>query len=89
MAKIALAEMVGNLRTELQEAAKAGEGEDLQFALEEVTLEAEVEVVQEAGAKGGFKFWVVEAGASGKVSQGRTQKISLRLKPKDLGLLSA
>jgi len=81
MAKIALAEMIEELRNELQAAVEAGEGKKIRFALGEVTLEAQVEVAKEAEGKAGLKFWLAETEASGKASRAVTQKIVLKLEP--------
>jgi len=64
MAKIALAEMIDELRNELQTAVAAGEGEEIRFALGEVTLEAQVEVAKEGEGKAGGQ---VLAGRDGGV----------------------
>ena len=81
MAKIALAQMVEELRREVKEAVDKAKGEELQFRLEEITLEAQVEVSREGGGEGKLSFWVAEIGASGGASKTQTQKIVLTLKP--------
>lgn len=83
MAKIALAEMIEELRRELQTAVQAGKDEEIRFGLGEVTLEAQVEVKRTVEGKAGVKFWVAELGASGGGSKGVTQKIVLKLRPVD------
>ncbi len=82
MAKIALADMIEELRNELQVAMEKGKGRSLRFELGEVTLEAEVAVEAEGGAKGKFQFWIfsgVEANA--RAGKTQTQKLVLRLQP--------
>ena len=79
MAKIALADMIEELRNELQDAVERGRERSIRFELGEVTLEAEVEV--EGEVKGGVKFWVF-SGVEAAGRTGRTQKISLKLLPK-------
>ena len=81
MSRIALAEMVEELRKEIQKAVKKGEGAEIRFGLGEVTLEAQVEVKREGGAEAGLSFWVFEAGASGGASKSVTQKVVLKLRP--------
>lgn len=81
MARIALAEMIEELRNELQTAVAAGQGKDVRFALGEVTLEAQVEVAKEGKGEAGVKFWLAEIGASGTASKAVTQKIVLKLEP--------
>jgi hypothetical protein len=83
MARIALAEMIEELRNELQTAVEAGEGKEIRFALGEVTLEAQVEVAKQVEGKTGVKFWLAEASAAGKASKAVTQKIVLKLRPVD------
>ncbi len=78
MAKIALADMIEELRNELQDAVERGRGRSIRFGLGEVTLEAEVAV--EGEVKGSVKFWVF-TGVEASGSQGRTQKITLKLLP--------
>ena len=81
MSRIALAEMVEQLRDELAVAAKAGKGKEIGFEVGEVVLEAQFEVAREGGGSAGLKFWLVEAGVSGKVTSGSTQTISVKLRP--------
>jgi Trypsin-co-occurring domain 2 len=68
---IELAEVIGELRPELQEAINAGEGEQLRFELGPVELEPTVAV--EKGGGGGVKvrFWVLELGGSADDGLGR------------------
>ncbi len=85
MSRIALAEMVEELRSELLQAVQAGKGKEIGFELGEVTLEAQVQVTREVGGSAGIKFWLVEAGGSGTHTTGSTQTISVKLKPVGLG----
>jgi hypothetical protein len=86
MGKIALAEMVEELRNGLEDAAAQGTGKDLRFELGEVTLEAQVEVERKAEGKAGLKFWVfTSAEAAAGIAQTRTQKIVLQLRPRRAG----
>ncbi len=79
MAKIALADMIEELRNELQLAMEKGKGRSIRFELGEVTLEAEVAV--EGAGKAGFKIVVLTAGTEFK--KGTTHKITLKLQPYD------
>ncbi len=87
---IPLADVIQELRSELLAATAAGEGQELRFDVEELNLELQVVVTKggsaEAGAKGGVKFWVLNAESSaevqGKYESSRLQKVSLKLKPK-------
>ena len=78
-----LAEFVADLRSELVEAMRAAEGESLQFELGPVEVELTVAVEKEAKPGAKVKFWVVEAGAEARIASTNTQKLKLRLDPKD------
>jgi Trypsin-co-occurring domain 2 len=80
-ARVPLARVVQGLRSELVEAVRAGEGEEIQFALGPVELEFEVVVEVTAGASGGVRFWVLSFGASGDRSSTDTQTVRLTLTP--------
>jgi len=79
---IELAEVISELRRELQQAMNAGEGEPLRFELGPVELEATVAV--EKGGSGGAKvrFWVIELGGDAKATQSSTQRVKLALQPR-------
>jgi Trypsin-co-occurring domain 2 len=55
--------------------------QEIQFALGPVELELQVEATQEAGVKGGFKFWLASADASASRTSGRTHTVRLTLTP--------
>lgn len=78
-----LAEFVADLRSELVEAMQAAEGESLQFELGPVEVELTIAVDKEAKPGAKVKFWVVEAGAEARIASTNTQKLKLRLDPKD------
>ena len=69
------------LRNELEQAQFNAEKAKLKFSLEEIELEVQVTVSAEAEAKGGVKFWVYEADASGKVSKETVHTVRLKMKP--------
>jgi hypothetical protein len=77
-----LAEVIRDLREELERAIVTGEGEALRFELGPVELEVSVAI--EAGAQAGAKarFWVVELGAQGTADRTSTQRIKLVLSPR-------
>ena len=79
MSRIGLADMIEELRNELQDAVERGKERSIRFALGEITLD--VEVVVEGETKGSVKFWVF-TGVEASGMMGRTQKISLKLQPK-------
>ena len=76
-----LADMIVSLRRELLEAQKLGQDEGLRFRVEEAEVEIQAAVTKEAGVKGGVKFWVYNAEASGKLASQAVHKIGLKLKP--------
>jgi hypothetical protein len=78
MSKIALAEMVEQLRSELRKAVDNGRGRDLNFEVLEITLEAQVQVMKEAEGKLGF--WVFTE-LKGKVAQADVQKVVVKMRP--------
>jgi Trypsin-co-occurring domain 2 len=79
---IELAEVIGELRRELQQAMKVGEGEPLRFELGPVELEASVAVEKGGGGGAKVRFWVIELGGDAKVTQSSTQRIKLALQPR-------
>ncbi|MGW4890918.1 trypco2 family protein [Kitasatospora sp. NPDC004240] len=78
---IELAEMIAALRGELNAAIAGGDGQAVRFELGTIEIEATVAVEKAAGANGKVRFWVAEAGADGKLTHTRTQKITLTLQP--------
>lgn len=82
---IELAEVIGELRHELQQAMDAGEGEPLRFELGPVELEATVAVEKGGGGGAKVRFWVIELGGDAKASQASTQRIKLALQPRLAG----
>ncbi|OZM81943.1 trypco2 family protein [Pseudonocardia sp. MH-G8] len=79
---LALAEVIAQLRAELAEAVRAGEGEDLQFELGPVELELTVGVEKAATPGAKVRFWVLELGADTKLASTSTQRITLTLDPR-------
>ena len=82
---IELAEVIAELRRELQEAMDAGEGEQLRFELGPDELEA-TEAVETSGG-GGVKvrFWVIEVGGDAKLGEVSTHRVKLALQPRLAG----
>lgn len=78
---IPLASAIRALRAELLEAVRAGEREELRFALGPVELELQVEAAREAGGGAGIKFWVASVGAKGSRSSSTTHTVRLSLTP--------
>lgn len=78
---IGLAEAIGRVRSELEDARVRGEGQQLQFRLDEVTLEFGVELKREGGAEAGIKLWVVSVGAKGGMSGAHTNTVTVKMVP--------
>ena len=81
MNNIRLNEMIQNLRSELMQAKDAGQGEELQFLVEDVEIEVEVLASKKAGGGGKVDFWIYTAELAGELTQASKQKLKLRLKP--------
>jgi hypothetical protein len=79
---IELAEVIGELRRELQQAIDAGKGEPLRFELGPVELEATVAVEKGGGGSAKVRFWVLELGGDAKATQASTQRLRLALQPR-------
>jgi len=79
---IELCEVITQLRSELEESRKAGDGEDLRLELGPVELEVNVAIQKVAGVGAKVKFWVVELGTDGKLSATTTQRVKLTLQPR-------
>lgn len=78
---IPLASAIRALRAELLEAVRAGQGEELRFALGPVELELQVQAASERGGEVGIKFWLVSIGAKGGRSSEATHTLRLSLTP--------
>lgn len=79
---IELAELIRELRQELNTALMDGPSGVVRFELGPVEIEATVAVGRKGGAGGKVRFWVVEAGAEGQLEASQTHRISLTLHPK-------
>jgi len=81
--QVRLAQAIAMLREELSEAMAEGAGKSVRFNVGPVDLEFQVEVGREGGVGGKVRFWVVEAGAEGKLSSTSTQTVKIHLEPLD------
>ncbi|MFJ8198235.1 trypco2 family protein [Streptomyces sp. NPDC096152] len=79
---VELAELIRDLRHELNEALTGGPAGPVRFELGPVEIEATVAVGRKGGAGGKVRFWVVEAGGDGQFETSRTHRISLTLQPR-------
>ncbi len=88
--EIPLAEVIQQLRQELQTAIETAEGQGLRFEVQDLELEVQVLVTKggsvKMGGGGEVKFWVLgakgEGEMAGKYESSRLQKVKLKLLPK-------
>lgn len=78
---IELAEVVRQLRNELQAAMMARPDDGLRFELGPVEIEAVVAVEKQRSGNGQIKFYVLELGGNGQLTASETQRIKLVLQP--------
>ena len=78
---IELAEVIAELRRELDSARASGEGSELQFELGPIELEVTMALEKQGGAGAKVRFWVVELGGDARANTTNTQRIKLMLKP--------
>jgi hypothetical protein len=88
--RIGLAEAIAGLRSELSEARRQGEGQDVHFAVGEIEVELGLEFGWTREAGGGFKLlsFVDLSGKAGS-SDKATHKIKLKLTIDTTGVQSA
>jgi hypothetical protein len=82
---VELAELIGELRTELEKATEAAQDATLRFELGPVEVEVLVIVTREGGASGKIRFWIAEVGGDARLSESSTQRIKLNLVPRRVG----
>ena len=78
---IELADVISELRVELDRARLSADGSALRFGLGSVELEVTVALDRESKTGGKVRFWVAEVGAEGKMMSTSTQRIKLTLQP--------
>jgi len=78
---IELADVISQLRVELDQARLSADGSELRFGLGPVDLEVTVALEKEGQLGGKVRFWVAEVGAEGKIASTSTQRIKLTLNP--------
>ncbi|TVL91018.1 trypco2 family protein [Streptomyces sp. SAJ15] len=76
-----LADVIGQVRDELEAAQALGAGRTLKFGVERVHLEFAVQVRREAGGRAGLRIGVVTAGGGGSVAREATHTIQIDLTP--------
>ncbi len=81
--KLELSQLIKNLRAELAEAKREGDGKDLRFIVEDVELE--LDIATEASSEGGIaaKFYVFTGQYKETDKDAVTQRIRLKLRPQE------
>lgn len=80
---IGLADAIGQVRSELEQAIKAGESSAVAFRAGPVDLEFEVAFAHTGGVSGGFQLSVLSFGAKGERSSAATHRVKVALTPVD------
>lgn len=85
MARLALADAIQQLRSEISTAVLNAEGDPLKFTLGEIELELQVELVAGGGGKAGFNWVIFSAGADAHTDRTSAHRVLLRLTPEFAG----
>lgn len=78
---VTVAEAIKQLRAQLAEAQREGNGKDLRFAVKSVEVELAVVLKSEVEGSAGMKAWFVEASGKAKGADETTHKVKLVLEP--------
>jgi hypothetical protein len=78
---VGLAEVIEQIRAELEQARAASEGKAIGFTVDKVSVEFTVEVRREGTAGGGLRIGVVTANVGGSTDRGTTHRIQVDLQP--------
>ncbi len=78
---IELAEVISNLRLELDRARRAVDDADLLFELGPIDLEVTVALEKQGGAGARVRFWVADLAADTHITATTTNRIKLTLQP--------
>jgi NTP-dependent ternary system trypsin peptidase co-occuring protein len=79
--RIGLAEMIENLRSELEASLEKGVNRAVAFDIDKVDLELTVVIARKQEGKAGVAFWVVNAGGSVEAGRDITHTFNLTLLP--------
>lgn len=79
---VELADLIGELRSELSRAMWAGEHADIRFEPKSVELELTVGIDRTGGREGKIRFWVLDASMKSDRKSITTQRIKLTLEPR-------
>src|SRR5215468_1127785 len=74
-----LSDLIDAVRGELRTAAIAAKGSDLQFEVQDVTLEIQVAATGSKGVDGGVKLWALALGSKVSKSDTATHTVTLKL----------
>ncbi|WP_329179240.1 MULTISPECIES: trypco2 family protein [unclassified Streptomyces] len=78
---VGLAEVIQQIRGELEQARAAAEDEQIGFTVDKVSLEFTVQVHRAGTAGGGLRIGVVTAELGGSVDKGTTHRVQVDLEP--------
>jgi len=78
---VGLAEVIRQVREELEQARSDGNGHEVLFAVDSVNLEFSVQVHRTGTAGGGLRIGVVTAELGGTVDRATTHQVQVQLKP--------
>jgi hypothetical protein len=78
---IELADVIQQLRSELDRARRTSELEELRFELGPIDLEVTVGLEKDGHAGARIRFWVADINADGRLAASSTQRIRLTLRP--------
>jgi hypothetical protein len=81
MADIPLAEVIRELRAELESAMSAGEGQRVQFEATAIELELQIGVTKTDQGNVGVRFWVLDLGGGKSRARESIQRVTLSLQP--------
>ena len=82
-AGVGLADAIGQVRAELEQAIKDGQESSVAFRAGPVELEFEVAFTRTGGVSGGFQLSVLSFGAKGEKSTAATHRVKVALTPAD------
>lgn len=80
-----LADVISQVRAELEEAQRRGSASGMRFRVQKVHLEFAVQVRREGSGKGGLRIGVVTAELGATASKDTTHRIQVELEPRGPG----
>ncbi len=83
MERTSLSQVLIQLRRDLLEAQKEGEGQDLRFVVEDAEVELQVVATSDTEGGIGVRFWVISAEGGAKAGDTLTQTLRLKLSSVD------